>query len=421
MDYRNKTKKVDLFGNSNGNTGSQIKTKKLPVDMSGGGIGSFFDYYFWFLPKMRKFKRFEKSFNKTNAALKKEYAAYEAETKKIKKFAEKKLDYINNWLVASKVEVIITEFYEGEIKEKKGGAKEKAKKDEKDETALKRKVEAMLKTMKYKREEQLKRMAILDKELGKDVKEYVKMTKEFNKKINKYEKTLVDHDKLVAFKEQVNILNEKFKIYTESNKGGTEGLRPKQKEAIAKYKKRKAGYDKVIAFTDGYMEKTTQFVVKLTNLRREGEFYKSVLADPKFKADGKNKKNFEAWRHKVQDFYRDLFVAHKNGSDYKKQFEEIKTKMSNVGGRLSTIGSDVATAKLKTVGEIVKLLDQCIKHQSDINALVGQLRVNFSNNQPAIRMQYDSQLILSKIILLRRFMDTINGLMKKTFPDILKK
>jgi len=28
--------------------------------MDGGGIFGFFDYYFWFLPKMRRFKRFEK-------------------------------------------------------------------------------------------------------------------------------------------------------------------------------------------------------------------------------------------------------------------------------------------------------------------------------------------------------------------------
>ena len=95
--------------------------------------------------------------------------------------------------------------------------------------------------------------------------------------------------------------------------------------------------------------------------------------------------------------------------------------MANVGGRLSTIGTDSSAGKLKNVSEIVKLLDQCIKHQDDINSLVSQLRINFSNNQPAIRLQYDSQLILSKIILLRRMMDTIKGLMKKTFPKILKK
>ena len=60
MDYRNKTKKVDLFGNLNGNTTLQRRTKKRPIDMEGGGIRSFFEYYFWLAPKMRRFKRFEK-------------------------------------------------------------------------------------------------------------------------------------------------------------------------------------------------------------------------------------------------------------------------------------------------------------------------------------------------------------------------
>lgn len=411
MDYRNKTKKIDLFGNLNSHTISETHTKKISAEMRGGGIFSFFDYYFWFLPKMRKFKRFEKTFNKMNAELKKDYAAYEAETKKIRKFAEMKLNYINNWLIASKVEIIITAFIDGEFKEMDDG---KA-------NALKKKVNAMLKTMKFKREEQLKKIMVLDKQVGSDAKEYNKMTNEFNNKIKKYEKSLVDHSKLVAFKEEINILNEKFKIYTESDKAGKEGLRPKQKNAIEKYKKRKSNYDRVIAFTDGYMEKTTQFVIKLTTLRREGEFYNNVLYDPKYRTSGKTKSNFEDWRRKVQDFYADLLVAYKSGGDYKKKFENIKTKMGNVGGRLTTIGTDKTSAKLKTVGEIVKLLDQCIKHQSDINSLVAQLRVNFSNNQPAIRMQYDSQLILSKVILLRQFMATIKGLMKKTFPEILKK
>lgn len=411
MDYIHKTKKVDLFGNNNGNTLSQKRTKKLPMNMEGGGIYSFFDYYFWFLPKMRRFKKFEKSFNKMNESLKKEYAAYEGDTKKIKKFAEKKLDYLNNWLVACKVEVIINEFNEGEIKEK----------DAKKEAALKRKVQALLKTMTFKREEHLKKIKIIDKQTKQDAKEYAKMTKEFGKKIDKYEKSLVEHSKLVAFKTEVELLNEKFKIYTESAKGGTKELRPKQREAIAKYNKRKAKYDRVIAFTDGYMEKTTQFVTKLTSLRREGEFYNNTLSNPKLSPGGKNKDNFESWRNKVQQFYRNLYVAHKSGDGYKKKFEEIKSKMANVGGRLSTLGTDKATAKLKTISEIVKLLDQCIKHQNDINALVTQLRINFSNNQPAIRLQYDSQLILSKIILLRRFMDTIKGLMKKTFPEVLNK
>jgi hypothetical protein len=414
MDYRNKTKKVDLFGNLNGNTTLQRRTKKRPIDMEGGGIRSFFEYYFWLAPKMRRFKRFEKTFNKTNELLKKEFAAYDAETKKIKKFAEQKLDNLNNWLVASKVEVIVNEFYVGEIKEK----------DDKKEAGLKRKVQAMLKTMIFKREEYLKKIKIIDKHMGptsKDAKEYSKMTKEFGKKINKYEKSLEEHSRLVEFKEEIKLLNEKFKIYTESDKGGKEGLRPIQKEVINTYKKRKSSYDRVIAFTDGYMEKTTQFVTKLTSLRREGEFYNNILTNPKLSPSGKNKGNFEDWRRKIQDFYRDLLVAYKSGGDYKKKFEEIKSKMANVGGRLSTIGTDSSAGKLKNVSEIVKLLDQCIKHQDDINSLVSQLRINFSNNQPAIRLQYDSQLILSKIILLRRMMDTIKGLMKKTFPKILKK
>ena len=382
--------------------------------MEGGGIRSFFEYYFWLAPKMRRFKRFEKTFNKTNELLKKEFAAYDAETKKIKKFAEQKLDNLNNWLVASKVEVIVNEFYVGEIKEK----------DDKKEAGLKRKVQAMLKTMIFKREEYLKKIKIIDKHMGptsKDAKEYSKMTKEFGKKINKYEKSLEEHSRLVEFKEEIKLLNEKFKIYTESDKGGKEGLRPIQKEVINTYKKRKSSYDRVIAFTDGYMEKTTQFVTKLTSLRREGEFYNNILTNPKLSPSGKNKGNFEDWRRKIQDFYRDLLVAYKSGGDYKKKFEEIKSKMANVGGRLSTIGTDSSAGKLKNVSEIVKLLDQCIKHQDDINSLVSQLRINFSNNQPAIRLQYDSQLILSKIILLRRMMDTIKGLMKKTFPKILKK
>jgi len=101
---------------------------------------------------------------------------------------------LNNWLVASKVSVIISEFNHGEIIEKKEG-----KAGEKSETALKRKVQAMMKTMEFKRDEQLKRMQELDRQIKADAKEYYKMTKLFVKKIDKYEKSLIEHSKLVGF------------------------------------------------------------------------------------------------------------------------------------------------------------------------------------------------------------------------------
>ena len=98
------------------------------------------------------------------------------------------------------------------------------------------------------------------------------------------------------------------------------------------------------------------------------------------------------------------------GNGYLKKFKEVQTKLKNVGFRLRSVDS---SKKIKELAEIMDLVKLCIEHQENINDLIMKLRINFSNNQPAIRMHYDSQLIFSKIIYIRKQLDLIDQKMKK--------
>ena len=62
---------------------------------------------------------------------------------------------------------------------------------------------------------------------------------------------------------------------------------------------------------------------------------------------------------------------------------------------------------------IIRLVDACLKHQNEINDLVTILKIRFFENEPAIRLQWNSNLIFAKAILINKALQQVSKRMAK--------
>ena len=384
MNNRNISKKK----NYNGQNKFRNLTKKRKYTTGGGVFSEIYDF-FEHPYKMFKFERFVSNFNKTKDALHSEYASFEAETELYKGAADKKVKHITDWLTASKVHVITTNFL-------------KNKKDL--DPILKRKFENLVKISK----EQKATLELKIKSLEKDVKsnkgEFQRMNKKFNKNITKFEKMIEKYRKQADYKQRIETLGETYATLSKKDKAN---LSKMHKEKMKRFEKHKADYQKINQFTDSYIERTSQFVKDYTELRRDAEFYNKIFYE---KNTGSKDGDLKNWSSVISTFYDNLEDALTEGNGYLKKFKEVQTKLKNVGFRLRSVDS---SKKIKELAEIMDLVKLCIEHQENINDLIMKLRINFSNNQPAIRMHYDPQLIFTKMIYIRKQLDLIDQKMKK--------
>ena len=377
------------FGITNHTSNHSKKTLKRN-QLGGFFITDFINYIYHSLD-MRQFNKFVKTFNQTKDALKKEYESFNAESEIYKDAAEQKLQYLNNWLIACKVNIII---------------KNLLNEQELDVNPIqKRGMEAKLKTTEKMKKDLDKRIRRLNKDQNKNKGEFRRMNKLFISNINKFEKMLDQFAKSAEFRQKIKTLKKKFDVLSRKNKTQ---LSKKHKGVLKEFNKRKSDYEKVASFTDSYIERTNKFVNDYSKLRREAEFFEKQFYSNKLSTVSKDNA-LKKWEEQIEKFYNDLEGSIEEGGKYLKELKEVKTKIRNVGARLQSID---AKDKLKIVKNIVDLLEKCIEHQTDINDLLLKLKINFSNNQPAIRLSYDSQLIFSKIIFIKKCLSSIDKLMK---------
>lgn len=383
IDKRNTKKKINF----------NFKNYKYKI---GGGPFSFVNDFMDFVDhtfNKWKFNKFIEKFNKSKSALMKEYESFNADADIYKDVAEDKVKSLNNWLVASKVNVIIKNILTHE-------------KDVKNDDILRRKLQYQLKVtekIKEKAEKEIKRM-IKDQRSNKA--EFMRMNKLFLKNIKQFENILNEYNKQTDFKQKIKTMKKKYQSLGKRNK---EHLSKKHKKFVEKYEKRMADYEKINAFTDSYIENTNKFVNNYTKLRRTAEFYEKQFLSDKISSVSKIKA-LENWEKQIENFYKSLTDAIDEGGSYIKQFKEVKTKMKNVGARLQALDE---ISKLGLIKDIIDLLNLCIKHQTDINDLMTSLKIHFSQNKPAIRLTYDAKLIVSKVIFIKKKLDEINNLIQK--------
>lgn len=366
----------------------QYRKYSKKINQSGGGILDDVVDFFEHPYKMYKFNKFISEFNKTKEALHSEYSSFEAESDIYKEVANNKVKFITEWLTASKVNTIASNFLKNEADL---------------DPILKKKFQTLVKVSKEQKEIFEKKIKRLEKDMNKNKKEFQRMNKKFVNNINKFEKMITKYRKQSDFKQRIDTINMKFEKLSKKDK---KNLSRKHKDVLKRYLKHKSDYEKIKSFTDGYLERTSQFVKEYTELRRDAEFYNKIFYE---KSTSSKEGDLKKWGSVISTFYDDLESVLNDGKGYSKKLKELSTKMKNVGFRMRAVDSK----KLKTVGEIMDILDKCIEHQDNINDLILKLRINFSNNQPAIRMHYDSQLIFSKIILIRKLLQTIHQKMKK--------
>jgi hypothetical protein len=372
-----------------------LKNNNYTLKKGGGPlsiVSNFIDYVDHTFKKWG-FKKFIKEFNNSKKSLMKEYESFNADVETYKDAAEDKVKSLNRWLVASKVNIIIKNILkdDNEIK---------------NDPILKRRLEYQLnvtKNVKEKSEKEIKRM-IKDQKENKP--EFVRRNKIFMENIKKFENVLDKYNKQTDFKQKVKTMKKKYQSLSKRNK---EGLSKKHKKFIKKYEKRLADYEKIDSFTDSYIENTNKFVNNYTKLRRDVEFYEKQFLSDKVSAVSKMK-SLENWEKQIEYFYNNLTDAIDEGGKYVKQFKEVKVKMKNIGARLQALDDK---NKLGVIKDVIDLLNFCIKHQEDINDLMMKLKINFSNNQPAIRLTYDAKLIVSKVIFIKKKIDDINKLIQK--------
>ena len=64
---------------------------------------------------------------------------------------------------------------------------------------------------------------------------------------------------------------------------------------------------------------------------------------------------------------------------------------------------------MKVVKNHNKTFRNLLKTQKDINDLIRKLQINFFQNQPAIRLQWDSNLVHAKAYYIERLLKEIEG------------
>lgn len=362
----------------NYNTTPNIKK----MTQKGGIIGKIKHWY-----NMRKFNYFLNKFDKTKKALKSEYESFAAESEFYEKDAKRKAELISQYLIATKVNTIV----------------ELQRLNEEPYSSnpiLKRSVQKDQKISKKKIKEFKKRISKLDKENRGNRSEFKRMNKKFNKNVTKFEKTMDSYTDMAGFMEEISTLYRKYARISSKDK---KSLSKKHRKLLSKFKGNEENYKKVYAFNESYMNNTNKFVNKYSELRRKAEFY-----DKQF--NSKSISSFDSkikdWREEIEKFYLALKSCNEDGKNFVKKYETNIKKLVNIGRRLRNVDD---TKTMKVVAITIKLLETCLKHQKDINDLIRKLQINFFQNQPAIRLQWDSNLVHAKAYYIERLLKEIEG------------
>ncbi len=357
----------------------------------GGGVIGWFKHKY----DIYKFNSFIQKFTTAKKELKSEYESFNAETDFYERDAKRKAELVSDYLVQSKVNAILSLqnlnnppfdsspiLKKGVIKDKNVSAK--------------------------KIKEIRNRINRLDKEHRDNMGEYKRMNKKFDKNINRFESVMDSYTDLSGFLEKVDSL---YKRYSRIKNKDKSKLSQKHINIITRFESHTDEFKKVYSFTDSYMDKTNKFVNAYTDLRRRAEF-----ASQQFDKTKMNNfdKDIDNWTKVIIEFYDAIMECNLKGKDFSKTYEDNILKCRNIYRRLHSVAGDNPglNKTKKYIKNINKLLIKCLSHQNDINDLIEKLKINFLKNQPAIRLQYESDLVHAKAYLIQKILKEIEGYLK---------
>ena len=361
----------------------RLNLKKM--SKQGGGIIGWVKHKYY----MMKFNNFLNKFSKAKKELKSEYESFSAESDFYERDAKRKAELVSDYLTQTKVNTLLN-------------LQDLTEEPFSRRPVLKRGVEKDRKVSSKKIKEIRSRIKRLDKENKSNKREYNRMNKKFNNNIKRFEKVTGNYTELAGFLEKVDSL---YKKYSRLKGKDKKNLSKKHQSLIKRFENNHENFKKVNAFTESYMNKTNKFVDAYTSLRARAEFYNAQFNNTKII-------NFDndinRWTQEIEKFYDALKVCNIKGKDFVKVYENNIQRCINIFNRLRTIeNSSKVRKQMEYIRNIKKLLTACLKHQNEINDLVEKLKINFFENQPAIRLQWDSNLIFAKAFIIEKLLSEI--------------
>ena len=358
----------------------------------GGGIVGWVKHKYY----MMKFNSFLNKFAKAKKELKSEYESFSAESDFYERDAKRKAELVSDFLTQTKVNTIVNL---QDLTEEPYSAR----------PVLRRSVQKDRKLSEKKIKEIRNRIRRLDKEHKSNKKEYNRMNKKFNKNIERFEKVTGNYTELAGFLEKVDSLYKKYSRLKGKDKSN---LSKKHQNIIKRFENNNENFKKVHAFTESYMNKTNKFVDAYSNLRARAEFYNQQFNDNKILNFDQNIRD---WRGQIENFYNALKDCNKEGKDFSKKFQNNIQRCINVFNRLRSVDDENGKVRklMDYIRKIKILLEGCLKYQNKINDLVEVLKINFFKNEPAIRLQWDSNLIFAMAFRIEKLLKEIDGYLSK--------
>jgi hypothetical protein len=390
MQHINKIKKYNSQHLLNKRRLSRINYKFRPnlkkLSKHGGGIIGAFKHW----NNMRKFNNFINKFTKSKENLKEEYESFKAESKFYMNAAKEKAKHISDLLTATKINAIY------KLKDESGLKKKNP--------VLVKQIEKNKKFSKGKMDELTKKIKRLNYDNSKNRSEFNRMNTQFNKKIKHFESVMKDKVNITDFLQKVKNLYEK---YADLKGIKEEKLSKKHKKLIKEFELNKENFKKVHGFTESYFNKTNDKFNDYMRLRRQAEFYNNQFND---KNISDFSKDLKSWEDEIKEFYVSFEDCNEQGNNNSKKYKEWLIKLNSIAKRFDSISE---RDKKDNVKIIIRLVDACLKHQNEINDLVTILKIRFFENEPAIRLQWNSNLIFAKAILINKALQQVSKRMAK--------
>lgn len=391
MKYTKKNKSYKITKRNYSNRPNLQKMSK-----HGGGFVGWIKHIY----HMHKFNNFIQKFAKTKKELKSEYDSFNAESEFYERDAKRKSELVTDYLVQSKINILLN-------------LQDTSEPPFKNNPILTKGVKKDQKLTSKKKKEIRSRIKRLDKEHKDNRGEYKRMNKKFNKNIDRFEKTVGSYTELAGFLEKVDSL---YKKYSRLKGKDKKNLSKKHLRIIKRFEKNNENYKKVYSFTESYMDKTNKFVNAYTELRRKAEFYNEQFNNNKI---AHFDEDITKWGEEIKKFYDALMECNQKGKEFSKKYETNILRCNNIFRRLrSTENSEKVRDKMIVIRNIKELLTKCLKHQNDINDLIEVLKINFLKNEPAVRLQFESNLVYAKAFMIEKWLKEINGYLPKLGKSI---
>ena len=265
--YSNNFKKYSLINNNL----TRIKRIKNITNITKKHTGGMFGLkYIEFQWNMHKFNKMIDKLNKFDKKIQDDIDSYKIQAKTFEMRAQDKAEIqteiINNY--RQKIIILIYQKDEIETPEKK--------------QSIKIMINDSIKTVDDHLTSLGERKIQLDKEMGKDIPEYLRLMKSFKIKTEKFNKLTEEYAKNSKFYQEIKEMKRSYDIILDGKKSEN-GLSKSDKKKISKFKQNKSKYDKVLNLSDSEFQNRKNIEQDIANLLKTAEYFKDQIGEYKGK------------------------------------------------------------------------------------------------------------------------------------------